>query len=141
MCNKYTIKYKANYREYGLPNFIFGYVTDKYMIKNWNQSLGDDNNKNSSVGISASCYYLSSSRFYLFDKNNKCKELNYKSSTIFKCGDIFNLTFDFVQKKLIIYHNYNFAVDISLNGNKSVIFVVSLKAHDTSIEILNYELT
>ena len=112
--------------------------TDKYMIKNWNQSLGADNNKNSSVGILASSYL--SSRFSLFDRNNKCKELKYKSSIKFKCGDIFDLTFDFVQNKISIYHNNNFAVDISLNGNKSVIFAVSLKSRDASIEILNYEL-
>ena len=67
------------------------------------------------------------------------KELNWHSKSAFKNNDIFGISFNFINDDIQLYHNNVKADKLSLNGNKNVIFAVSLCDPDDIIEILKHE--
>ena len=82
--------------------------------------------------------------FEFYDSNNKYNKskwtkLKYKSSTNFKNGDIFILSYNFNKNILIIYHNNIKAEIISLKNIKKIIPSFSLYLEDTQIQIIKYE--
>ena len=104
----------------GGDHFLMGYITST--IKEFDSSkstwLGyKSNNKNTGYGI---CLGLNSKHMWLYDKDEWCKELK-PSNSEYKIGDTFMLSFDFVNNKLIIYHNKHIVDTLSLHNAKKII--------------------
>ena len=100
-CKTFNISLKWNKCVFG---FYMCYITSKpsQCIKNWNEEIGSKSNRQTSVGIYV---HFCSSYFFLFDKDNAWQQLSYKSPQDFKQGDIFTMSFNFEDKKFIIFHN------------------------------------
>ena len=134
ICNKYEIHFQYTTQSTYF-SFFFGYAKSKNSIKDWNDHIGDNENKKESVGIFVGSYF----DFTLYDENNYDKVLQYKSAVKFKNKDIFGLLFDFENDALQIYHNYNKADKLSLNKNKSVVIAISLVCKNDSVQILKHK--
>ena len=137
ICKKYQIHFQllkegisSHYFSFGL---MFGYAESKNSIKDWNNCIGNKTNREQSTG-----FYVGSSftDFAVYDKNNVSKVLQYKSTSKFMINDVFGLEYDFINDEIQIYHNYNKADKLSLNGIKSLITAISLFDKKTSIKIL-----
>ena len=134
ICNRFDlhILWKNEYR------FFMGYITDKNDIKDWNESLGQGSNRETTDGIFVYNYY---NYFALYNKNALYgQQLKYRSKKKLKIGDKFILSFNFVTDTLTIYHNENKADDISLKGNKSIRPTFCLADKNAEISIIKWEL-
>ena len=107
-CNKFMITFKINAfgsteaTEYKYPNFYFGWTTGetlKESIKTWNQQLGEQKNKMSSVSW---CIYTKS--IHLSDKDRYFQSIT-KNLYEYEIGDRFTVRFDFIKKKVGLYYN------------------------------------
>ena len=132
MCKKYTVYFKSN-----ASPFLFGYVyiSSFNEFKDWNRYLGHGENVSYSVGILAANQYRD---FTLFTKDIS-KILKYESKENFKIGDIYGLSFDFVNDDIQIIHNGVNADKLQLKGRKSIIFAISLQKKNDFIHILKHE--
>ena len=119
-------------------DFFMGYIPSKpsQCIKNWNEEIGRDSNKQTSVGIFVSTVFQ---HFLLYDKDNDDKWLPYLSPQCFKPGDEFKMSFHFEDKKFIIFHNGNIANTLELQDHEAITPVFSLWAEGEEIEITKCE--
>ena len=99
ICNKFSLYIK--WKKCCAP-FAFGYInsTIKESIKDWNYLLGSGVNKQHGTAI----IVRKSQTLRVCDKDGY-RELDNKTRTVCKEGDIFTLSFDFINNKSIIYHN------------------------------------
>ena len=101
--------------------FMMGFLTDtiEHSIMNWRQCIGENLNRDHSVGIAVE---KTKKYFYLYDKYNWYKKLSkYQSKYKFAENDIIILSFDFILYILTIYHNGNKAAKLSIKNYKQII--------------------
>ena len=118
--------------------WIYILSTIKQKIPSIVDYLGQGEIKSTSCGIVIANGYK---HFILYDKNNSYKSLKYRSKNDgFKDDDIFRLTYDFINGKIIIYHNDICADKISFGeyNYKSIIPAFSLYTQSTQIEIIKW---
>ena len=116
--------------------FFMGYFNQSMEYKNSTDYLGQKLNKFNSVGIEAYKLY---NNFTISDEYNNSKTLNYCAPNDFKENDIFVLSFNFIDKQLLIYHNHNIAEILPLK-HKKIIPAFSLRGYGDQIEIIKYEM-
>eukprot|EP01084_Bolivina_argentea_P017816 33238_1 len=133
MCNEFSITLIINGDE--INGCLLGYVSSINDIKDWNQALGFDPNKQTSMGLLIDD---DSPFLKLCDKDNTAEQLKCEYSECPKGGDTFLFCFNFVNDNLIVYHNNNKMDTLSLNGNKNIIPAVSLIRDGSSVQIRAY---
>ena len=79
----------------------------------------------------------SNSHFYLYNTKHSGQKLDSETLT-FSDGDIYDITFDFVEDEMEINFNTNKIVSTSLDRNKCIIAAFSLDNMNDCLEILNY---
>ena len=133
--NKFMIHFR--YLSSSRPsNIMIGYSTSIDYIENWNRPIGFGMNKSCSV-----CIWLNGKTCITWGHNiNNYGSLSYRPQTNFQSGDIFTLSFDFVNDCVEFYHNDNKAPGIiSFNGAKCIIPAISLIDKGDSIQVIKWE--
>ena len=134
-CDKFTLHLRWN----EITSYCYiGYVykTEAHILATMKLNglgLGEGDHRGYSVGI-----FVQGTDFMLYDQDNKNKKLNYRPSQVFKNGDTFRLCFDFKNDSWTIYHNDCYAVQLSMNGYKTIIPGISVFCMDEEIEILKW---
>eukprot|EP01084_Bolivina_argentea_P193686 332272_1 len=138
-CNKFNLYIKWKQCTHG---FIMGFITSNVYGKqfNWNGRLGSKINREHSVGILVN---KTSKKFSLWSKNvvgnRMFNNLDYCSKNEFKQGDIFILSFNIAENKLMIFHNGSMADQLSLDEYTTIIPAFTLWKKDEEIEIVKYQ--
>lgn len=149
ICNKFDVAFKLGTMkpiqpsQDSLPPFYIGYVTSIHDIKCWNYGLGEGKNRHSCLGI-----YINERPTMTVERGMSRDEtkLKYplhcqKTGCYYQNGDIFMLSFDFINDCIKIYHNNVYADKITLEGNKSIIPGVSIWNYSAYVEIVYFNLS
>eukprot|EP01084_Bolivina_argentea_P088006 158876_1 len=147
-CNVFTVKIKWTTTSAHMGFFI-GYITSTIdeSIKHWNEHIADTetdpNNAKYSIGIHV--YPGGGGGYeqglYCYDKNDQSKKLSYAPSNAFKSGDIFTISFNFMDNQFTIHHNDLIAEILSLNDCKQIALAFSLYDMGDQIEIIKHTLS
>eukprot|EP01084_Bolivina_argentea_P265486 450025_1 len=133
-CNQFRVEYlwKSSVDRDG--QFYIGFC-GSIAVEEWNWVLGNEANKNMSVGIQIFNGY---NFFQMHDVNRYQHKLKYRASDDFKVGDRFMLLFDFVSSECVIYHNDSEADTIKMEFNQ-IIPAVSLIFNGEEVQITKWE--
>ena len=121
----------------GGDHFLMGYITSaiKEFDKSESRWIGATaDHEHTGYGI---CFGTSSKDMHLYDKDNMFKKLK-PSKNDYKIGDIFILSFNFINNQLIIKHNKDNVNTLSLHGAKKIIPGFAFRSGIT-LQIVKYE--
>ena len=149
-CDTFDISFKwLESENKGNGMMYMGWISNTIdeSINNWNLRFGLYANKKYSSGILGGPYY---SNFYVYKDfghkmdtpNNIYKRLNNGMMSWThnpKEGDGFKLKFDFVNDKVLVYHNNVLITDTSLDGAKEIIPGLSLTYKGQRIKVIKWE--
>eukprot|EP01084_Bolivina_argentea_P157074 273729_1 len=140
ICQKYQIYCKINRMDRHYNLFSVGYVGDRQDVQDFNQALGEDNNKDTSIGIN---FDVEVGLFWMHDKDNEfeqLRDLNIANVWVPCSGSEFMFEFDFVAETFSIFaviDGTNILKVRIKNKKNDVIVGFTLNSQDDEIEITN----
>ena len=141
MCNKFDVKYIVRHSQDSYAQLLcnLGYLIHDVNNENISKlhfdyggfgEAGGNGEISSGVSFQGSVYGINDA------EGRKHSKSKVGIISKFQSGDIIKLLFCFKQDKWEIYHNDNFVKKISLNGNKTIIPGVGIKATYCWVEIM-----